>query len=261
MADALFSVEGKRVLLTGGGAGIGRMIAEGLASRGARIFTASRKQAVLDDMVADLKGGRGLDVEAIAADLTDMAQVEQLVEAAGAHFGGALDVLINNAGCTWGDTLEDFPLEKGWDRVFDLNVKALFHLSRLCVPLLKQGGSADDPARIVNFGSVSGLSLEPGNAWSYLPSKAAVLHLTRRFARELAGDGINVNAIAPGIFPSRMTAFMFDGDDTSAAGGMIPVGRVGTPEDMVGTVLYLISRAGAFTTGTTLVVDGGALLV
>lgn len=261
MGDELFSVAGKRVLLTGGGAGIGRMIAEGLAERGARVFTASRKQPVLDELVAELKGRRGYDVEAVAADLSDMAQVEQLAEAAAQHFGGALDVLINNAGCTWGDALADFPLDKGWDRVFDLNVKGLFHLSRLCVPLLKQAATPEAPARIVNFGSISGLRLEPPNVWAYWPAKAAVLHLTRAFAKELAGDHITVNAIAPGIFPSRMTAFMFDDGDTSAVDAHIPVGRVGTPEDMIGSIVYLISRAGAFTTGTTLVVDGGAVLV
>lgn len=260
MADDLFSVEGKRILLTGGAAGIGRMLSEGLAERGARIFTASRKQAVLDELTADLRDGRGYDVATTAADLGDMEQVERVAREAGEHFGGTIDVLINNAGCTWGDALEDFPLDKGWDRVMDLNLKGLFHLSRLCVPMLKKGGTADDPARIVNFASVSGFGLTPPNVWSYWPSKAAVLHLTRAFAKELAGDGVNVNAVAPGLFPSRMTDYMFDDGDTSEVGGGIPVGRVGRPSDMVGTVVYLISKASAFTTGTHIVVDGGGLL-
>lgn len=261
MVEDLFSVAGKRVLLTGGAGGIGRMISEGLAERGARIFTASRKQDALDALVAELKGERGYDVEAVAADLSDMTQVEQLAEATAQHFDGTLDVLINNAGCTWGDALEDFPLDKGWDRVFNLNLKALFHLSRLCVPMLKKGGTPDDPARIVNFGSMSGKGLLPPNVWSYYPAKAGVHHLTGAFAKELAGDGINVNAIAPGIFPSHMTAYMFEGGDTSAVDAITPVGRVGRPSDMVGSIIYLISRASAFTTGATLVVDGGALLV
>lgn len=261
MADDLFSVEGKRILLTGGGAGIGRMLTEGLAERGARIFTASRKQDVLDEMVGELAGKRGLDVHAQAADLTDMAQVESLAQAAADHFGGAFDALINNSGATWGGQLGEYPLD-GWDRVFDLNVKALFHLTQCSLPYLKQGGTSEDPARIVNIGSVSGIGLSPPNAWAYWPAKAAVHQLTRALAKDLAADCITVNAIAPGIFPSRMTKFMFGPEgETYGMASEVPLGRIGQPEDMVGTMVYLLSRAGAFVTGTVAVLDGGALLV
>jgi len=258
MSDPLFAIEGKRVFLTGGGAGIGRMLTEGLASRGARIFTCSRKQNVLDELVADLRDGQGFDVTTTTADLSDMAQVERVAQEATAHFGGSIDVLINNSGATWGDTLDDFPLA-GWDRCFDLNVKALFRLTQLCLPALRAAGTMENPARIVNFGSVAG-DTPVSNAWAYHPAKAAVHHLSRSLALHLAGDHVTVNAVAPGLFPSRMTKHLMPEGDDSLAAATVPMRRVGTPEDIVGTIIYLISRAGAYTTGAVITVDGAIRL-
>ena len=138
MTDELFSVAGKRIFITGGASGIGHMITEGLAERGARVFTCSRKQPALDALVADLKGKRGLDVHAEVADLGNMDDLKRIAKRAGEYFGGAIDVLINNAGATWGAELGDFP-ESGWDKVFDLNVKALFFLTQECLPYLRAG--------------------------------------------------------------------------------------------------------------------------
>ncbi len=259
MPQDLFSVEGKRTLVTGGGAGIGRMITEGLAARGARIFTVSRKKKVLDELLGELKGRRGLDVAAQTANLADDAELRGAVEAASAHFGGAIDVLINNSGATWGAPLDTFPME-GWDKVFDINVRALFLLSQQCLPLLRQAARSDDPARIINIGSISGIDYPTDNAWAYHPAKAAVHHLTGTMAKALAGENITVNAIAPGLFPSRMTAFLMpEGDDREVAEA-IPLKRVGRPDDIVGTVLYLAGRSGAFTTGAIIKVDGGSAL-
>ncbi|MGD8858998.1 MAG: SDR family oxidoreductase [Myxococcales bacterium] len=257
MADDLFSIEGKRIFLTGGASGIGRMISEGLAERGARIFTCSRKQESLDDLVSSLPGK---DVRAERADLSKMEDIERMAKLAGEHFGGKIDVLINNAGATWGAEIEDYP-EAGWDKVFDLNVKALFFLTQQCLPYLREAAEPPEScSRVINVGSISGIQFPMDNAWAYHPAKAAVHHLTQTLAKRLIRDGIAVNAIAPGLFPSKMTAFMMPGGDSSAVGKAIPMGRAGKPSDMVGTVVYLASAASGYNTGSIIKVDGGSAL-
>ena len=259
MAEDLFSVAGKRVFISGGGAGIGRMITEGLAERGARIFTVSRKKQVLQELAEELKGKRGFDVRAEPANLANDAEVQKAVSLASDHFGGALDILINNSGATWGAPLDQFPVD-GWDKVFQINVRALFLLSQKCLPLLRKSARPEDPARIINIGSISGIEYPTDNAWSYHPAKAAVHPLTGTMAKALAAENITVNCIAPGLFPTRMTAFLMPGGDDSLAASAIPLKRVGRPTDIVGTVLYLAGRAGAFTTGALIKVDGGSAL-
>jgi NAD(P)-dependent dehydrogenase (short-subunit alcohol dehydrogenase family) len=260
MTDELFSVAGKRVFVTGGASGIGKMISVGLAERGARIFTCSRKQASLDQWVAELKGQRGFDVHAEQADLAKLEDIERVARQVGEHFGGELDVLINNAGATWGAELDEFP-ESGWDRVFDLNVKALFFLTQKCLPYLRKTGARPDRlSRVINIGSISGLQNPTDNAWSYHPAKAAVHHLTQTLAKRLVGEGIAVNTIAPGLFPSKMTAFAMPGGDDRLVSQGIPMGRVGRASDIVGTVVYLSSAASAFATGAIIKLDGGSVL-
>jgi len=259
MTDELFSVAGKRVFITGGASGIGRMISEGLAERGARVFTCSRKQAALDELVAELAGKRGFDVRAEAGDLVKLEEIERMAKIAGEHFGGAIDVLINNAGATWGAKLEEYP-ENGWDRVFDLNVKSMFFLTQKCLPYLRKSATQESFARIINIGSISGIENPADNAWAYHSAKAAVHHLTETLAKHLVREKITVNAIAPGLFPSKMTAFLMPGGDQSLVGQAIPMGRAGRPSDMVGTIVYFASAASAFTTGSILKVDGGSAL-
>jgi NAD(P)-dependent dehydrogenase (short-subunit alcohol dehydrogenase family) len=260
MTDELFSVAGKRVFLTGGASGIGRMISEGLAERGARIFTCSRKQAALDALTAELAGKRGLAVHAEAADLGKLDEIERIARRAGEHFGGEIDVLINNAGATWGAEIDEYP-ESGWDKVFDLNVKALFYLTQKCLPYLRKTGARPDRlSRVINIGSISGIEHPADNAWAYHPAKAAVHHLTMTMAKRLVREGIAVNAIAPGLFPSKMTAFMMPGGDDSMVSQAIPMGRAGRPDDIVGTVVYLASAASGFATGAVIKLDGGSAL-
>jgi len=260
MTDSLFSIQGKRIFLTGGAAGIGRMLVDGLVERGAKVFTVSRKKDALDALVAEFKN-KGAVIGTSAGDLADMADVERVAKEAGSFFGGAIDVLINNSGATWGAVLGEYPMS-GWDKVFDLNVKGMFHLTQCCLPYLRQAAAdhPGDPARVINFGSISGLTQPGDNAWAYHPAKAAVHHLTRNMAKTLACESITVNAIAPGLFPSKMTKHLMPGGDTESIGGAIPLGRVGTPEDIVGTVVYLAARAGAFNTGSLITVDGGSAL-
>lgn len=260
MTDELFSVRGKRVFVTGGTSGIGRMITEGLAERGARVFTCSRKQAAVDGLVKELAQDRRLDVSGAPADLSKMSDIERICAQVSDHFGGELDVLVNNAGATWGASMDEFP-ENGWDKVFDLNVKAMFFTTQKCLAMLRKAGSLPDAtSRVINIGSISGIQYSLDNAWAYHPAKAAVHHMTKVMAKQLIKEGIAMNAIAPGLFPSKMTAFMMPGGDDSYVSGAIPIGRPGRPSDMVGTVVYLASQAGAFNVGSIIKIDGGSAL-
>jgi NAD(P)-dependent dehydrogenase (short-subunit alcohol dehydrogenase family) len=260
MADELFSVAGKRVFITGGASGVGLMISEGLAERGARVFTCSRKQSSLDELMADLKVKRGLDVTAVQGDLSKMEDIERVTKLVSEHFGGELDVLINNAGATWGAPIDEFP-ESGWDKVFDLNVKSVFFLTQKCLPMLRKTGKRPDKlSRVINIGSISGIEFPQDNAWSYHPAKAAVHHMTQTMAKTLVREGIAVNAIAPGLFPSKMTAFLMPGDDRRLVNEAVPMGRAGAPSDIVGTVVYLSSNASGFATGSIIKLDGGSAL-
>jgi NAD(P)-dependent dehydrogenase (short-subunit alcohol dehydrogenase family) len=166
-----------------------------------------------------------------------------------------LHILVNNAGANWGAPLAEFP-ESGWDKVMDVNLKAVFFLTRDLMPLLTAAGSAADPARVVNIGSIDGLHVPALETYSYSTSKAALHHLTRVLARKLAPEHVNVNAIAPGPFESQMMKATLE-----SFGEMIrktnPRGRIGEPEDVAGTAIYLCSRASAYVTGAVLPVDGG----
>ena len=255
--EDLFGVGGKTALVTGGGAGIGRSIAEGLARGGARVLICSRKGEVCEATAAELNG-RGLPgtVEGFAGDVGSEEGCAALAEEVFARTD-RLHVLVNNAGVTWGETLDDFPW-RGWERVMRVNVAGLFELTRRLLPRLEAAASDGDPARVINLGSVMGAWPLADGTYSYSASKAAVHHLTRILAKELAGRRLTVNAFAPGPFPSRMTAFATDTDAKQAAmAATVPLGRLGTAEDLMGATLFLSSRAGAYVTGCILPLDGG----
>jgi NAD(P)-dependent dehydrogenase (short-subunit alcohol dehydrogenase family) len=256
MTDELFSVAGKRVFITGGASGIGRMISEGLAERGARVFTCSRKQAALDELVGVLKGKRGFDVHAEAADLGKMEDIDRIARRAGEHFGGELDVLINNAGATWGAEVEEYP-ESGWDKVFDLNVKGVFFLTQALMPLLEASARSEEPARIINIGSIDAFHVPTHETYAYTSSKAAVHQLSKHLALKLAPSHITVNVIAPGRYRSQIleNAIELEGADEMLA--PIPLKRFAEGPDLAGAAIYLASRAGSFVTGAVLPVDGG----
>jgi NAD(P)-dependent dehydrogenase (short-subunit alcohol dehydrogenase family) len=166
-----------------------------------------------------------------------------------------LHVLVNNAGATWGEPLETFPAS-AWDKVVDLNLKAPFFLTRACLPLLEAAATEDDPARVINIGSIDGLRVPELPTYSYSSAKAGVHHLTRVLASELGARGITVNAIAPGPFESKMMAATLaaSGDEIAASS---PLGRIGRPDDMAGAAVFLASRAASYVTGAVLPVDGG----
>jgi NAD(P)-dependent dehydrogenase (short-subunit alcohol dehydrogenase family) len=164
-------------------------------------------------------------------------------------------VLVNNAGATWGEPLEQFPAS-AWDKVLTLNLKAPFFLTRACLPLLEAAGTPDDPARVINVGSIDGLRVPGLPSYSYSASKAGVHHLTKVLASELGRRHITVNSVAPGPFESKMMAATLQqyGDAIAASS---PLGRIGRPDDMAGTAVYLSSRAAAYVTGAVIPVDGG----
>jgi NAD(P)-dependent dehydrogenase (short-subunit alcohol dehydrogenase family) len=249
--NELFSIAGKTAVVTGGSRGIGLMIARGFVDAGARVIISSRKADVCDEVAAELsKVG---ECEAIPADLSSEAECRRLAEAVAARLP-SLDILVNNAGATWGASLDQFD-EAAWERVLALNVKGVYHLTKFLVPLLEAAGSADQPARVINIGSIDGIKVPLLETYSYSASKAAVHMLTRHLAKRLA-PAITVNAIAPGPFESKMMAATLDafGEQIAAAA---PLKRIGRPDDMAGAAIFLASRAGAYVTGAVVPVDGG----
>ena len=248
----LFSVNGKVALVTGGSRGIGLMIARGFVEAGAKTYISSRKADVCDEVARELsKAGTCLS---LPADLGTEAGCRALADAIGAK-EERLHVLVNNAGANWGAPLADYP-DDGFDKVIALNLKGPFHLTRFVVPLLEKAASDDDPARVINIGSIDGLQAPALETYAYSTSKAAVHQLTRVLAHRLAAQRITVNAIAPGPFESKMMHETLERFGEQIR-GQCPLGRIGSPEDMAGVAIYLSSRAGAYLTGAVIPVDGG----
>ena len=251
----LFSIAGRIAVVTGGSRGIGLMIARGFVEAGAKVYVSSRKADVCEQVAADLREVG--ECVALPADLSTEAECRRLADEVAAR-EDHLDILVNNAGATWGAPLEEYD-EKAWERVLALNVKGVFHLTKFLRPLLAAAGTADEPARVINIGSIDGIHVPMLETYAYSSSKAAVHQLTRHLAKHLAPE-ITVNAIAPGPFESKMMAATLNafGEQIAASA---PLKRIGRPDDMAGTAQFLASRAGAYLTGAVIPVDGGIATV
>jgi NAD(P)-dependent dehydrogenase (short-subunit alcohol dehydrogenase family) len=250
MSD-LFDVSGKVVLVTGGSRGIGEMIARGFVDAGAKVYISSRKAEICDALAAELSTS-GTCIS-LPADLSTEAECERLANEV-ADRESRLDVLINNAGATWGAPMAEYD-EKAFERVLALNVKGVFHLTKFLRPLLDAAGSAENPARVINIGSIDGIHVPAMETYAYSASKAAVHQLTRHLGKFLAPK-VTVNAIAPGPFESKMMAATLAAFGDAIADGA-PMKRIGRPSDMAGAAIFLASPAASYITGVILPVDGG----
>lgn len=248
----LFDLNGKYALVTGGTKGIGMMIARGLLQAGARVVISSR-DADTCEKAQHLLSEFG-DVRAFPADLSQHDECQRLADLVKGD-SERLDILVNNAGAMWREPLETFP-DEAWDTVIDLNLKSPFWLVQALLPALRRAGTADDPARVINIGSIAAIHVAASPNYSYASSKAGLHQLTRVLARELGPQHVTVNAVAPGPFPSQMMASTLDAiGDTIAA--KAPLRRLGRDDDMAGIAVFLASRAASYLTGTIIPVDGG----
>ncbi|MEL6892267.1 MAG: SDR family oxidoreductase [Actinomycetota bacterium] len=259
---SLFSLAGRTAVVTGGSRGIGYMIASGLVANGVRTIITARKAEACDDAAGEINGGErpdGGECISIPADVSTGEGVEAFVTELRGRLGAdiGVDLLVNNAGAAWGAPLGEFP-ESGFDKVMDVNMKAPFLLTQALLPELDRTATHDDPARVIMIGSIDGIRVPVGDNYSYSAAKAGVHMLARHLGAHLATRHITVNSIAPGPFPSKMMAYRLATDEMrNEVASHVPRGRVGTPEDIVGAVVFLASRAGAYTSGAVVPVDGG----
>jgi NAD(P)-dependent dehydrogenase (short-subunit alcohol dehydrogenase family) len=251
----LFSIAGKTALVTGGSRGIGAMIARGYVEAGAKVYVSSRKQDACDAMAREL--AESGECVSLPADLATVEGCRHLAETLKAR-EPALHILVNNAGANWGAPLDEFP-EAGWDKVMDTNVKGIFFLTQQLLPLLAAAAKPNDPARVINIGSIDAIHIPSVDNYAYSASKAAVHHLSRVLAVKLGERNITVNAVAPGFFHSKMTEWLFDNFGERIIANC-PLHRTGLPSDMAGAAIYLASRAGAYVNGAVITVDGGTCL-
>jgi len=228
------------------------MIVEGFVKNGAKVYVASRQGSEYSQLAEELTRNGPGSCHTFSADLSKASDCKNLAEQL-SKLEDRLDVLVNNSGCNWGATLETYP-DSAWDKVLALNLKAVFHLTVACLPLLQKAA----PSKVINIGSIDGLRIPSLETYAYSASKAGVHHLTRVLSARLASFGVNVNAIAPGPFESKMLAETLKnfGDVIKES---VPLKRIGSPEDIVGACIFLSSKASDWVTGIVLPVEGGIL--
>ncbi|WP_313803206.1 SDR family oxidoreductase [Sphingobium sp.] len=254
----MFDLHGRVVVITGGSRGLGLQIAEALGEFGAKLMLVSRKQKDLDG-AAQMLADRGIRAETVAADLGNDPAAADLICSATHDRLGPIDILVNNAGATWGTPAEDHPMD-AWDKVINLNLTALFRLTRRAA---REDMLPRRKGAILNIASIEGLAAHhpdlPGTA-AYNASKGGVINLTRALAAEWADRGVRVNALAPGHFSSKMTAGLMETSGERLL-DLIPMKKFGGPDDLKGAALLMVSDAGGHITGQTLAIDGGATII
>jgi len=250
----LFSVAGKIAVVTGGSRGIGKMIATGFVENGVKTYITARKADACEKTAEELTAMGAGECIAIPADLSTSKGRTDFVTGL-QTYEDSLDILVNNAGAAWGAPFEEYP-EEGYDKVMNINVKAIFMLTRDLMPMLRKGATPDDPSRVINIGSIDGLRVSSMDNFAYGASKAAVHFLTKNLAVRLAPKGVTVNAIAPGAFESQMMDWTLSQhrDEIEQEN---PLGRIGRPADMAGLALYLAAPASKYMTGQVIAIDGG----
>jgi len=254
---SLFNVKDKVVLVTGGAKGIGRMISEGFVANGAKVYISSRDAKACEQACKELNAlGKG-SAHAIPADFYKLEDCKRLAEELKKR-ESKLHVLVNNSGSNWGAPYDEFP-DSAWTRVLTLNLTRVFTITQAVTPLLEAAATPADPARIINIGSVDGLRVPSLETFSYSASKAGLHQLSRVLANHLGKRNITSNALACGPFESKMMAATLKSFGNTIVAG-IPLGRIGSPEDVAGACLFLSSRAGAFVNGATIALDGGSLV-
>ena len=252
----LFDLTGQVALVTGGSRGLGLQMAEALGEAGAKVMLTSRKAADLEEAIAHL-GAKGIDARWIAADASKTEDVQRVVSETMQRLG-RIDILINNAGATWGAPAEDYPLE-AWDKVMNLNIRSLFLFAQA---VGKAWMIPNKGGRIINLASIAGLSGSLDVQFiAYGTSKGAAVNFTRTLAGEWGKHGITVNAIAPGFFPSKMTQGVLARFGAEKLAAQAPLNRLGDDDDLKGAVLLFASAAGKHITGQILAVDGGVSAV
>ncbi|KAL4865866.1 hypothetical protein BDV12DRAFT_173827 [Aspergillus spectabilis] len=255
--QSLFDVKGKVVLVTGGAKGIGRMISEGYVTNGATVYISSRDRKACEKAAGELNElGKG-KAYAIPADFYKEEDIKKLADEL-AKRESKLHVLVNNSGSNWGAPYDEYP-SSAWTRVLTLNLHRVFDLTKLVTPLLEKAGESNNPARIINIGSIDGLRVPALETFAYSASKAGLHHLSRVLANHLGRRNITSNTLACGPFQSKMMAATLESYREQIESG-VPLGRIGSPEDIAGACLFLSSRAGAYVNGATITVDGGSVL-
>jgi len=254
---SLFNVKGKVVLVTGGAKGIGRMISEGFVQNGATVYVSSRDAKACEQACKEMNASGQGKADFIPADLYKEQEIQKIADELKKR-EGKLDVIVNNSGSNWGESYDKYP-SAAWDRVLNLNLKRVFQLTQAVTPLLEAASTPTSPARIINIGSVDGLRVPALETFAYSASKAGLHHMSRVLASHLGKRGITSNTIACGPFQSKMMkATLEQFKDVIESG--VPLGRIGSPEDVAGTCLFLSSRAGAYVNGATIALDGGSVV-
>lgn len=262
----LFDVKGRTAVITGGGSGLGEMMAHAWVQNGGHVIIASRKEKALAKVCDELNSFKTGKAEYVVGDISSKAGCVALCDKIKERVN-KIHVLVNNSGVSWGAPYDDVPEKEGWDRVLSMNVKSIYYMTAELTPLLAKDANNIDPGRVIIISSVAGvasiaestgLGAKGHGLWSYNASKAAAISLSNNLAVTLGPKFITVNAICPGVYPSRMTAYgMKTGGDALAKSH--PMGRYGTPEDMAGVFLFLTSRAGAHISANYILTDGGSM--
>jgi NAD(P)-dependent dehydrogenase (short-subunit alcohol dehydrogenase family) len=245
----------RTVLVTGATTGIGRMIADGFAAQGDSLIICARTQSACEQVAAEIARTNPGSCIGVACDISKLDGIDLLARAVAKHTE-SLDVLVNNAGSVSVAAIEDLS-EADWDRVVDINLKAVFFMVQKLLPLLRKAASAGKPASVINIGSVGALRLGARPNYAYMASKAGMHHLTKALCKFLGPENIHVNAIACGVFPSEITRRELKESDLQAMTQQIPMGRLGEARDIVGLTQFLSSAGASYITGTVIPLDGG----